>query len=90
MAKSAVVTGVSRYSLGEAFVRVYTTRAPDARVITIDKAINPAFTEITNIQQIAVDLNPLRCPGGLRSFEAMLSEKLSSKIKESKSKALGT
>lgn len=74
--KKVLVTGVGRHSLGEALVRNYVGRRPEAQLVGIDWEANPNLGDLTSFRRIVFDLNPLHCPGGLRGFAPALAETL--------------
>lgn len=75
---NAVVSGVGRHSLGEAFLKVYS--GPRASVVGIDRIENPFLLQTSWLRQCIFDLNPLNFPGSAASFAESLSNKLESCI----------
>lgn len=83
---NAVVSGIGRHSLGEAFLRAYARSG--AFVVGIDRTENPFLREAGSLRQCIFDLNPLNFSGGAASFAQALRNKLDSYILEESSRGV--
>lgn len=70
-----VVTGLSRHSLGEAFVRHLLTSTP-AYIIGIGRSINQDLPALPDLHQIPFDLNPFNFDSSLDGFSSQLQQRI--------------
>ena len=75
-----MVTGVARHSLGEAFVRSYTSHTPAAQVIGVDHVTNPDLNDSPAFRRILIDLNPLHFPARISDFAHEFTGKLAETV----------
>ena len=68
MFDSLLITGIGRYSLGEAVVRDFSQRDRANRVFGMDMARNSDLKETKRFRQVVFNLNPLQYERGFEAF----------------------